>query len=156
MKDTARRVTHGLARQDVQSLPKGPIHGDLFRDNVLFSAQGLTGVLDFHHAATGYLVYDLAVAANDWCTDTQGAIDPERAMALLRSYHAIRPLQRQELWHFPLFCLYAALAFWLSRSTGALKSRGRSLARSKNPHEFQRIVAHHTAHFFYIDERQLG
>ena len=156
MQDTARRIARGLERQDVKRLPQGPIHGDLFRDNVLFSAQGLTGVLDFHHAATGYLVYDLAVAANDWCTDTQGAIDPERAMALLRSYHAIRPLQKQELWHFPLFCLYAALAFWLSRTTGALKGRGQSIARSKNPHEFQRIVAHHTAHFFYVDERQLG
>ncbi len=156
MTDTAGRVARGLERQDVMSLPQGPIHGDLFRDNVLFSAQGLTGVLDFHHAATGYLVYDLAVAANDWCTDTQGAIDPERAMALLRSYHAIRPLQKQELWHFPWFCLYAALAFWLSRTTGALKARGQSIARSKNPHEFQRIVAHHTAHFFYVDERQLG
>lgn len=76
MKDTARRIGSGLERQDVQSLPQGPIHGDLFRDNVLFNAQGLTGVLDFHHAATGYLIYDLAVAANDWCTDTQGALDP--------------------------------------------------------------------------------
>jgi homoserine kinase type II len=156
MKDTARRIARGLERQDVRSLPQGPIHGDLFRDNVLFNDQGLTGVLDFHHAATGYLIYDLAVAANDWCTDAQGAIDPERTMGLLRAYHAIRPLQKQELWHFPVFCLYAALAFWLSRSTVALRSRGKSGMRSNNPNEFQRIVAHHTSHFFYVDDRQLN
>jgi homoserine kinase type II len=156
MQETARKIARGLERHDVQSLPQGPIHGDLFRDNVLFNERGLTGVLDFHHSAQGFLVYDLAVAANDWCTDAQGALDPERTMALLRAYHGIRPLQKQELWYFPFFCLYAALAFWVSRSTVALRSRGKSNVRSNNPDEFQRIVAHHTAHFFYLDERLLN
>ncbi len=156
MRDTASRLGGELSRLDVRSLPQGAIHGDLFRDNVLFNEHGLTGVLDFHHAARGYLLYDLAVAANDWCTDIQGALDPERTLALLRAYHAMRPLQRQELWHFPLFCLYAALAFWLSRMTVALRKQHEDSLRTKDPNEFHRIVAHHTAHFFYVDERLLS
>ncbi len=150
-----QELRHALSRQDVAALPQGPIHGDLFRDNVLFNEWGLAGVLDFHHASHGYLIYDLAVAANDWCTEANGALDPERALALLRAYHRIRPISRQELWHFPVFALYAALAFWISRLVVSLDQRRGRAVRANNPEEFQRIVQHHRAHFFYLDERRL-
>jgi homoserine kinase type II len=151
--DSVREVGHLLARQDVETLPKGIIHGDLFRDNVLFNERGLTGVLDFHHAARGRLLYDLTVAVNDWCTDSGGTLDPDRVMALLRAYHEIRPLTAGELRMFPAFALYSAVAFWLSRLGVALnRSDG---TRVNNPKEFERIVAHHRAHFFYVDPRLL-
>jgi homoserine kinase type II len=153
MQDAAAQVARGLDRMDVRELPRGAIHGDLFRDNVLFNEHGLSGVLDFHHAADGYLLYDLAVVANDWCTDAQGVMDPERVLALLLAYHGVRPLLRQELWHFPLFCLYAGLAFWLSRYQAGLRKRRNASVRVKNPEEFQRIVEHHAGHFLYLDER---
>ena len=137
-------------------LPQGPIHGDLFRDNVLFNEWGLSGVLDFHHASHGYLIYDLAVAANDWCTDATGALDEERTLALLRAYHRIRPLHPQELWHFPVFALYAGLAFWTSRLVVTLEQRRGRAVRANNPEELQRIVEHHAAHFFYLDQRRLA
>lgn len=153
--DTRRQVASALSRADVRALPQGPIHGDLFRDNVLFNEWGLSGVLDFHHAAHGYLIYDLAVAANDWCTDASGALDADRTLTLLRAYHAIRPLQRAEIWHFPVFALYGALAFWTSRLAVALEKRRGAPVRTNNPDEFERIVRQHQAHFFYLDERQL-
>lgn len=153
--DSVRDVCSLLARRDVQALPKGIIHADLFRDNVLFNERGLTGVIDFHHASRGYLLYDLAVAANDWCTDATGLLDPERVLALLKAYHRIRPLSRVELCFFPVFALYAALAFWLSRLSVALRRDETGAVRFNNPEEFQRIVQQHRAHFLYIDERQL-
>lgn len=156
MKDATAQVARGLERVDVRNLPSGAIHGDLFRDNVLFNERGLCGVLDFHHAADGYLIYDLAVAANDWCTDNLGTIDRERVLALLRAYHGVRPLLRQELWHFPLFCLYAGLAFWLSRVAANVRRQRDASIRVNNPREFQRIVEQHKAHFLYLDERQFS
>ncbi len=154
--DTVRAVSHLLARHDAADLPSGIIHGDLFRDNVLFNERGLTGVLDFHHAARGTLIYDLAVAANDWCTDSTGMTNPDRVTELLRAYHRIRPLSRAELRLFPAFALYGALAFWLSRLSVAIeRDSGRSV-RTNNPEEFERIVAQHHAHFFYLDERALN
>jgi homoserine kinase type II len=156
MADTRRQLTHALARQDVALLPQGPIHGDLFRDNVLFNEWGLAGVLDFHHASQGYLIYDLAVAANDWCTEANGSLNPELTLALLRAYHGIRPIRREELWYFPVFALYAALTFWTSRLVVALDQRRGAAVRANNPDEFQRIVQHHAAHFFYLDERRLA
>ena len=153
--DTRRQVKSVLARRDVAALPQGPIHGDLFRDNVLFNQWGLSGVLDFHHAARGFLIYDLAVAANDWCTDASGALDPDRTLTLLRAYHRIRPLERDEIWHFPVFALYGALAFWTSRLSVALQKRRGAAVRANSPEEFERIVRQHQAHFFYLDERRL-
>lgn len=156
LEDSVREVSCLLAREDVAALPRGVIHGDLFRDNVLFNEQGLTGVLDFHHAARGTLLYDLAVAANDWCTDGSGVLNPDRALELLRAYHRIRPLSRAEMRLFHTFALYGALAFWLSRLSVALKRNAAGGVRFNNPQEFERIVAQHHAHFFYVDERLLS
>ncbi len=155
--DTVTAVASLLQRDDVQRLPAGLIHGDLFRDNVLFNARGLTGVLDFHHAARGYLIYDLAVAANDWCTDAAGLLDPDMTTSLLLAYHRVRPLDPAELRFFPAFLLYAGVVFWLSRLSVALRREAEDGedVRCNNPDEFQRIVQQHTAHFFYLDERLL-
>ena len=144
-----------LARRDVQALPRGMIHGDLFRDNVLFNEHGLTGALDFHHAASGYWIFDLAVIANDWCNDATGLLDPERTTAMLRAYHQIRPLTQGELWFFSTFALYAALTFWLSRLTVTMDKGVDQPVRHKNPDEFKRIIEQHTRHSFYLDPRVL-
>ena len=149
--DCVDRVNSMLDRQDVGELPSGIVHGDLFRDNVLFDGPELTGLLDFHHAARGYLVYDLAVAANDWCNRPGGALDPERTTALVTAYDRVRPLTVLEKGFFPGFLLYAALAFWLSRLVVALKTDAGATARFKDPDEFKEIVADRNAHFFQVD-----
>ena len=153
--ETIARVRSMLERGDVHELPTGTIHGDLFRDNVLFNERGLTGVLNFQRASEGYLIYDLAVAANDWCNDANGILDPERTLALLRAYQQVRPLTRQELWFFSGFTLYAALVFWLSRLTFASEPETAPDVRFSSPDELQRIVEQHSAHFLYLDERLL-
>lgn len=154
--DTCAKVEALLARQDVQTLPSGMIHGDLFRDNVLFSGNDLCGVIDFHHASSGYQIFDLAVAANDWCNDSAGQLNSERTLLLLKTYHSIRPLTPAEIWFFPTFTLYAALTFWLSRLTVAVRQQQGAALRNKNPDEFRRLVAQHSRHAFYIDERALS
>jgi homoserine kinase type II len=154
LQTSVQQVHSLLRREDVEELPRGMIHGDLFRDNVLFNEHGLAGVIDFHHASNGYLIYDLAVMANDWCCDATGQMDPERTLAMLQAYHQIRPLVREELWYFSAFTLYAALTFWLSRLAVALDSTSKNLVRFKNPDEFKGIVEQHMRHPFYVDYRQ--
>jgi homoserine kinase type II len=156
LRDAIDSIGSLLHREDVRRLPRGIVHGDVFRDNVLFSERGLTGVVDFHHASVGHWIYDLAVVANDWCNDVGGVLDLDRTLALLRAYHAIRPLTPAELWHFPMFALYAATTFWLSRLTAALSRKSVAASRFNNPEEFQRIVERHAAHFCYIDARLLA
>ena len=148
--DAVERVRNLLNRKDVSELPSGLVHGDLFRDNVLFDGSELTGIIDFHHAARGYLAYDLAVAANDWCRDPGGALDLKRAAALVGAYRRVRPLADLESELFPAFLLYAAVAFWLSRLTVALGTDRNSTARFKDPDEFKAIVIDRSALSFRL------
>ena len=64
----------------------GIIHGDLFRDNVLWHGDAITAILDFEQASSGALVYDVAVAVNDWCWDDR--LDAARAHALVAAHRA--------------------------------------------------------------------
>lgn len=155
LSDTVHRLQTLLSRGDVGELPQGLIHGDLFRDNVLFNENGLSGVLDFHHASFGTLLFDLAVVANDWCSDSHGVLDPDRTMQLLRAYHAIRPLTASEVWFFGTFLLYAGAAFWMSRLSVVVANKSGGPRRVKNPEEFRDVVRQHTAHSLYLDPRLL-
>ncbi len=143
-----------LNRNDVQSLPKGVIHGDLFRDNALFNEYGLTGVVDFHHAAFGFKLFDVAVAINDWCRSGD-ALDQQRTIAFLQAYNDIRPFQTREYWFFPSFLLYAALAFWLSRLNIAVQESLPEGLPVKDPKEFQRLVHQHLSRPFRLHELAL-
>jgi len=144
-----------LTRKDLAALPIGVVHGDLFRDNVLFNERGLSGVLDFHHAGEYFLLFDIAVAVNDWCTDSSGNLDTERCIALLQAYHAERALTKDELWFLPLFMIYGATAFWLSRLRSKYPPPGQPAEARKNPEEFRAIVAQRCGQFFYLDPRVL-
>jgi len=95
--------------------PQGTIHGDLFRDNVLFDGGSVSGVFDFYHACDATLMFDLAVVANDWAIGASGVHDKVRLASLCEGYQSERLWTDKEKVMWP-FCLeLAALRFWLSR-----------------------------------------
>lgn len=142
-----------FTREDIRSLPSGTVHGDLFRDNVLFTQQGLSGVLDFHHAASGYFLFDLAVTANDWCREANGLLNSERTLALLRGYHQQRPLTEHEVWWFSNFGLYAATVFYTSRLRTQKLDQA---ARCKDPLQLEQLIAGYLSHPLQLHWRLLG
>jgi homoserine kinase type II len=99
-----------------EQMPSGPIHADLFRDNVLWDGGRIGGVIDFYFAGCSLWLFDLAVTVNDWCVDLVTAeFDPARAQALLDAYHAVRPLTDIEHACWRTVLRAAALRFWISR-----------------------------------------
>lgn len=127
-------------------LPQGVIHGDLFRDNVLWDEEGQGGVIDFYFACDDVLLYDIAIAANDWCTDGLPALDPERADALLAGYDDRRPLTdlERELW--PVMLRRAALRTWLGRLEYSHFPRVAELTIPKDHAFSRRLLEHHIVH----------
>ncbi len=125
-------------REQPWNLPQGAIHGDLLYDNALFDGDKLSAILDIYNACTGYLLYDLAIVANDWCVNADGSIDPLREQALLTAYAKVRPFEENEYHVWPQLVRTAAMRFWLSRLIPALDPD--STQKIKNPEEFRRIL----------------
>ena len=111
---------HIAAQPAYAALPRGPIHADLFRDNVMFvetdGVAQLSGFFDFYFAGVDSWLFDIAVCLNDWCIDLHtGVTDPARTRAFLDAYTAVRPLQDCERTLLPAMARAGALRFWLSR-----------------------------------------
>lgn len=130
---------------DYATLPGGPCHCDLFRDNVLFVEEAgqhrLGGFFDFYFAGNDKFLFDLAVTVNDWCIDlSTGELDSARATALLRAYHAVRPLGQTEASHWRAMLRAGALRFWISRLWDFYLPREADMLQPHDPTHFERIL----------------
>lgn len=120
-------------------MPRGIIHADLFRDNVLFDNGRVSGILDFYNACDEYYLFDIAVTCNDWCVEN-GVINEQKFNALKAGYEKIRKFSEDENIHFPVFLRRAALRFWLSRLDHQFNPKEGALTLKKDPVVFQRIL----------------
>jgi homoserine kinase type II len=146
--DQARLLQSELAFQNhiaqsaaYQALPKGPVHADLFRDNVMFDDEKLTGFFDFYFAGNDTWLFDLSVCMNDWCIDlNSGEHAPERALAMLNAYQEVRPLRSAERQLLPAMLRAGALRFWISRLWDFHLPREASMLKPHDPTHFERVL----------------
>jgi len=124
-------------------IPMGVTHSDLFRDNALFEGNELKGIIDFYYACDEFLLYDLAVAINDWCIDENGLIEHTRYQALMHAYLLHRELTETEQMAWNLVLRAAALRFWLSRLQDVHFPREGELTQIKDPDAFLKILQQH-------------
>jgi len=147
-KDQASLLQSELAYQNhiaqgaaYQALPKGPVHADLFRDNVMFDGEKLTGFFDFYFAGNDTWLFDLSVCMNDWCIDlNSGEHAAERALAMLNAYQEVRPLRSAERQLLPAMLRAGALRFWISRLWDFYLPREASMLKPHDPTHFERVL----------------
>jgi homoserine kinase type II len=146
-------------------LPRGPIHADLFRDNVMFmpapmpperdeasrggpstlrglpGRERLSGFFDFYFAGVDTFLFDIAVCLNDWCIDLDsGRLDEQRAAAFVHAYGEERPLTGAEQRMMPALLRAAAFRFWLSRLWDFHLPREAALLKAHDPTHFERVL----------------
>jgi homoserine kinase type II len=129
-------------------LPRGVIHADLFRDNVMFepvngptAGDRLSGFFDFYFAGVDALLLDIAVCLNDWCIDLEsGRLSEERAQAFVAAYDAQRPLSVSEIRLLPALLRAGALRFWISRLWDLHLPRDAHLLSAHDPEHFERVL----------------
>ena len=133
------------------ALPKGAIHADLFRDNVMFTpaqtaqtetaAPQMTGFFDFYFAGVDAWVFDVAVCLNDWCIDqATGAPDVPRTAAFIAAYESVRSFTQAEHNMLPAMLRAAALRFWISRLWDLHLPREASVLKAHDPTHFERVL----------------
>ena len=124
-----------------KTLPRGPVHADLFRDNVMFEGSELTGFFDFYFAGCDTFLFDIGVCLNDWCVDlATGRHDAERALAFLAAYQSQRQLTAQERALLPAMLRAGALRFWISRLWDFHLPREAAVLKAHDPAHFERVL----------------
>jgi len=147
-------LSHELAFQNHLSglsaytaMPRGPVHADAFRNNVMFVGDDLSGVFDFYFAGVDHWLFDLCVCINDWCIDLDtGRMDDQRLQAMLDAYQSVRPLQAAERQLFNPMLRAAALRFWISRLWDFHLPREASMLQAHDPDHFERVLLQRLSH----------
>jgi homoserine kinase type II len=107
------------------------------------------GVIDFYFACTDVLLFDVAVAVNDWCradpSDPSAGLDAHAAAALLDGYSLVRAFGDSEKLAWPAVLRAGALRFWVSRLFDFHLPRPGDLTHAHDPARFERILRHHVA-----------
>jgi homoserine kinase type II len=139
--EVVKRLDHTLARFASRAPGaeiSGLVHGDLFRDNVLWQGGEISALLDFESASRESYPFDLMVTLLAWCYGDR--LDPALSRAMAQGYAAARPLpegEAERLWEEGV---YAALRFTITRITdfelrprgvGVFKDYRRFLARGE-------------------------
>ncbi|QIL71919.1 homoserine kinase [Diaphorobacter sp. HDW4B] len=138
---------HIAESSEYAALPRGPVHADLFRDNVMFDGEELTGFFDFYFAGVDTWLFDLSVCLNDWCIDLPtGVHDATRAQAMLDAYQSVRPLTASERALLPAMLRAGALRFWISRLWDFYLPREASMLKPHDPTHFERVLRERVAH----------
>jgi homoserine kinase type II len=152
--DRADEVQNGLAALLSQEfgtlmadwptdLPGGVIHADLFPDNVFFTGDRLTGLIDFYFACNDAFAYDLAICMNAWCFERDGSLNITKARALLASYESVRRLTEAERDTLPILARGACLRFLLTRLFDWLNHPPGAMVTPKNPLEYLKLLRFH-------------
>jgi len=127
-------------------LPNGIIHGDLFIDNIFFSKDKLSGVIDFYFAANDFFMYEIAICINALCFDKKNnkfKINKQKVKNLIKGYESVRKITIKEKKSLNILCRGAAIRYLLTRLYDYSNTPKTALIQIKDPNEYyQKLITH--------------
>ena len=124
-----------------ENLRKINIHADLFKDNIFFIDNQVSGFIDFFFSCTDSIVYDLATFVNAWFF-SENKFDEKNYEEFLRSYQQNFELMGEEKNNFNFYLKVSAIRFFLTRIYD-LNFNIEGDVKHKNPLEFFEIFRFH-------------
>jgi homoserine kinase type II len=135
---------------DQLQLPRGIIHADLFRDNILWNELHQPQMIDFYFACNEQLLWDVAITVNDWCLDfsayPSAKLHCGNTRALLAGYSSVRRLTLAEREAWPQMLRAAALRTWLGRLGYHYYPRSSTLTHTKDHPFSENLLRYFVAH----------
>jgi homoserine kinase type II len=140
-RDLGERITPHAVRPD--DLPRGIVHHDAHCANVLFRDERLVALIDFDDACEGFLLADLAAMVANWAASNNlDALDPDRAMLVVREYERHRPLSTVERELLPDFVAAFMLADAAAYVRERLEQGANDEAAVNESTAYRRFLAH--------------
>ena len=126
------------------NIPSGIIHADLFRDNIFFKNDKISGVIDFYFSCYYFYVYDIAIVINDWCFSENGKkFNKQKCLTILNEYQKYRKLSEKEKNSLNILLRAAAVRILSTRLHDYIFHPPNAVVIKKDPFEYFNILKWH-------------
>ena len=127
-----------------KNIPSGVVHADLFKDNVFFKDEKITGVIDFYFSCYHFFLYDISIVINDWCFDSNGKIfNYEYYKAILNGYNEHKKITQKEIDSFNIILRSAAVRILVTRLHDYIFHPKDAIVLKKDPFQYYNILKWH-------------
>ena len=141
---------HYLEKILPKNLPCGIIHADLFKDNVFFDHNKVSGVIDFYFSCYDSLIYDIAIVINDWCfTNNGNDFNYDFSKSILDGYNQSRKLSETEINSFNVILRLAAVRILVTRLHDYIFHPNDAVLVKKDPYQYLNILTWHQKNRVY-------
>jgi homoserine kinase type II len=130
-----------LENQFPKNLKKSLIHGDLFKDNIFFKNNEVSGFIDFFFTCTDTIVYDLATLINAWFFNYE-KFDENNFKTFFNQYFDSIAWTNEEKENFNFYLKASAIRFFLTRIHDRYFNNEGEV-NHKDPQEFFEILQFH-------------
>ena len=127
-----------------KNLPQGIIHADLFPDNIFFTNNKVSGIIDFYFACNDFFAYEIAICINSLCFDNNSTFNMTKAKNLIDGYTSIRTLSEDEKKYLPILSMGAAMRFFLTRLYDFYHTDKKADVKVKDPFEYLKKIEFHS------------
>ena len=121
------------------NLPKGIIHADLFKDNIIFDNNQVSGIIDFTFSCNDFYAFEVAICFNALCFDgpkNNLSFNVTKANNFMNGYSQIRKITNDEKKYIKVLSQGSALRFLLTRVFDSLNTVEGAIVKVKDPMEY--------------------